>query len=73
MSRSCKVCVPAERSMDIATGRKRKLPGCETSHECAQCELSLCVVPCFSVIILSNIMKMAIKHGKKLQNKTLFF
>ena len=49
ISRSCKVCVSAERSMDIATGRKCKRPGHETSYECAQCEVSLCVVPCFSI------------------------
>ena len=32
---SCKVCVPAERSMDLAIIRKQKQPGHETSYECA--------------------------------------
>ena len=35
--------------MDIASRRKCKQPGRETSYECAQCEVSLCVVPCFSM------------------------
>ena len=49
ISRSCKVCVPAERSMDVVLGRKRKRPGHESSYECAQCEVALCVAPCFSI------------------------
>ena len=73
ISRSCKVCVPAERSVDIAIGQKHKRPGHDTSYKCAQCVVSLFLVPCFSMIILNNIMKMTIKHGKKLQNKTLCF
>ena len=49
ISRSCKVCVSAERSMDVVLGRKRKRPGHESSYECAQCEVALCVAPCFSI------------------------
>ena len=49
ISHLCKVCVPAERSVDIAIGQKHKRPGHETSYECAQCEVSFCVVPCFSI------------------------
>ena len=49
ISRSCKVCVPAERSMDVALDRKRKRPLRESTYECAQCEVALCVAPCFSI------------------------
>ena len=49
ISCSCKVCVPTEKSMDIAIGQKCKWPGHEISYECAQCEVSLCVVPYFSM------------------------
>ena len=49
ISHSCKVCVPFKRSMEIANGQKCKRPGHEISYECAQCEVSLRVVPCFSM------------------------
>jgi len=48
--RSCKVCVHAERLEDKAKGNpKRKRPGHETSYECRECGVSLCVDPCFYI------------------------
>ena len=35
--------------MEIVIGQKCKRPGHEISYECAQCEVSLRVVPCFSM------------------------
>ena len=35
--------------MIIAIGQKCKRPGREASYECAQCEVSLCLAPCFSM------------------------
>ena len=49
VSRSRKVCVPAKRSMGNQAGEKCKCPGPETSYECAQCTVLLCVAPCFSL------------------------
>ena len=49
VSRLCKVCVPAKHSMDTQAGEKHKRPGQETSYECAQFAVSLCVAPCFSL------------------------
>ena len=50
VSRLCKVCVLAERSMDAQAGEKYKHPGQETSYERAQCAVSLCylVLVCIS-------------------------
>ena len=64
ISRSCKVCVPAERSMDIAIGQKRKRPGRESSYECAQCEVALCVAPCFGLYHTHKLYENAYKTWK---------
>ena len=48
ISRSCSVCVPAERQMGIKIGVKRKRPGHESSYECSEC-LPLCADPCFAI------------------------
>ena len=49
ISRSCSVCVPAERQMDIKTGVKRKRPGHESSYECSECLIPLCADHCFAI------------------------
>ena len=35
--------------MNTQAGEKHKRPGQETSYECAQFAVSLCVAPCFSL------------------------
>ena len=48
-TRSCKVCVPAERRLNKNAGVKRKCPGHETSYECKDCNVAFCVDPCFGI------------------------
>ena len=48
VTRMCQVCGPAERQA-AATGDKRKRYGHESSYECKQCEVALCVAPCFEL------------------------
>ena len=51
LSRACVVCNPAERKMAREDGRgaKRKRAGRESSYECRQCSVTLCVDPCFEI------------------------
>lgn len=65
IGRSRKICVPAKRSMYIAIGRKCKWPECETSFECGQRGVSLCVVPCFSVYHTQKHLEVGYKVWKK--------
>ena len=48
ISRGCQVCGVAPRQLDEAS-IKRKRYGKETSYECPQCCVSLCIEPCFSL------------------------
>ena len=48
-SHLCKVYIPAERLMGIATRQRWRLPGHETSCKCGLCEVSLCVTPDSSI------------------------
>ena len=41
-SRSCKVCLPAQRRLDNAVGVKRKCMGHESLFECKNCNVTLC-------------------------------
>ena len=49
ISRACKVCVPDECEIDLLSNapKKRKRHGNESSYECAQCLVTLCIDPCF--------------------------
>ena len=49
ISRSCKVCVPAEREGDKQNSVERKCPGHESSYECRDWGVTLCVDPCFYI------------------------
>lgn len=49
ISRQCVVCGPAERELLASAGEKRKRPGRESSYQCAQCNVTLCVHPCFAL------------------------
>ena len=49
VSRSCKVCVSAEHSMDTQAGGKHKSLGQDTSYKFAQCTVLLCAASCFSL------------------------
>ena len=49
ISRQCIVCNPAERDILSALGEKRKRPGRESSYKCGQCDVTLCVDPCFEL------------------------
>ena len=47
-TRRCAVCNPAERQILKSLGMsKRKRPGRESSYECRECGVGLCVAPCF--------------------------
>ena len=50
ISRSCKVSVTAERGTDRSSNapNKRKRHAHESSYECAQCMVTLCIDSCFS-------------------------
>ena len=47
IARLCKVCNEAERSSADLSANKRKRPGHETRFECKDCNVSLCLEPCF--------------------------
>jgi hypothetical protein len=47
--RTCAVCNPAMRDILDAVGQKRKRPGHESRYMCGQCNVVLCVVPCFEL------------------------
>jgi len=49
ISRSCVVCGPAERQLLKHVGEKRKRPGRESSYECVECGVTLCVDPCLMI------------------------
>ena len=48
-TRLCVVCNPAERQILQAIGQKRRRPGKETRYMCKQCNVSLCIEPCFEL------------------------
>jgi hypothetical protein len=47
IARLCKVCNEAEKNNVDNTIQKRKRAGHETSYECKDCNVSLCIEPCF--------------------------
>ena len=49
ISRSRKVCTPAEQEIDRLSNapKKRKQHGHESSYKCTQCMVTLCIDPCF--------------------------
>ena len=49
INRSCVVCGPAEKQLLKRVGEKRKRPGTESSYECKECGVTLCVDPCFTL------------------------
>ena len=49
LRRSCKVCVAAERIIDNQNGVKRKRRGHESSYQCHQCQVPLCIELCFEL------------------------
>ena len=53
-SQSCKVCVPTEREEDKRNGGECKDPGHESSYECRDCGVTLCVDPYFTFIIITR-------------------
>ncbi|XP_019633577.1 PREDICTED: zinc finger Ran-binding domain-containing protein 2-like [Branchiostoma belcheri] len=49
-SRSCKVCCPAERKYRLDHGLEpKKRPGHESTYQCKQCEVALCITPCMEL------------------------
>ena len=49
IARACKVCNSAHKEVDKKAGIKRRRAGHESSYECGQCLVSLCVHPCFEL------------------------
>lgn len=49
ISRLCKVCNEAERNNADLSANKRRRPGHETRYECKDCNVSLCLEPCFQI------------------------
>lgn len=49
VTRRCIVCTPAERELLLPTGEKRRRPGHDTSYCCEDCNVPLCVTPCFKL------------------------
>ena len=50
VKRTCKVCSVAERENDRRLGcPKQKRTGRETSYQCEQCKVALCVDKCFKI------------------------
>ena len=49
ISRSCKVCIPPKHEIDRSSNapKKSKQHEHESSYECAQCMVTLCIDPCF--------------------------
>ncbi|KAH3879739.1 hypothetical protein DPMN_003645 [Dreissena polymorpha] len=49
-SLQCVVCNPAVAQMLASQGLpKKRRPGHETAFKCRQCDVSLCIVPCFEL------------------------
>ena len=48
ISRACKVCIPAEHEINRLSNapKKHKQHGHESSYECAQCMVTLCIDRC---------------------------
>ncbi|XP_071129298.1 piggyBac transposable element-derived protein 4-like [Mytilus edulis] len=50
IARLCKVCNEAEKNnVNMNNLQKRKRPGHETCYECRECNVSLCIEPCFKI------------------------
>ena len=49
ISRSCVVCVPAQRKKNKHMGVKSKRAGKESIYECRQCMVVLCIDNCFEI------------------------
>ncbi|VDI01309.1 Hypothetical predicted protein [Mytilus galloprovincialis] len=49
LTRRCIVCTPAERELLASAGEKRRRPGRDTSFNCAECNVALCIDPCFKL------------------------
>ena len=66
ISRSCKVCIPAEQEIDRLSNapKKRKRHGHESSYKCTQCMVTLCIDPCFRFIISTRIILLSINLGR---------
>lgn len=43
----CRLCIVCSKACRQAEGRKR--PGRQTSYECGQCNVALCIEPCFEI------------------------
>ena len=68
ITRSCVVCVPAERELLACVGQKRKRPGRESSYQCEKCTTALCVEPCFKLYHTQKDFKSAYKAAKSREN-----
>ncbi|CAG2224985.1 unnamed protein product [Mytilus edulis] len=49
LTRRCIVCTPAERELLASAGEKHRRPGRDTSFNCAECNVALCIDPCFKL------------------------
>ena len=49
ISQSCKDCVHVEHKEDKRNGVEHKCPEHESSYECRDCGVTLCVGPCFYI------------------------
>ena len=64
ITRSCVVCVPAERELLERVGEKRKRPGHESSYQCDKCKTALCIDVCFKLYHTQKDFKAAYKAQK---------
>ena len=49
ISRKCRVCNPAEKQILAAQNVFKRRSGRESSYECSDCKVALCVTPCFQL------------------------
>ena len=68
ITRSCVVCVSAERELLERVGEKRKRPGHESSYQCDKCKTALCIDVCFKLYHTQKDFKAAYKVQKVAQN-----
>ena len=66
ISRACEVCTPAAKAEYRAQGLPiPKRAGKESSYECEQCEVTLCVVPCNKIYHTCQDYVAAFKRAKE--------
>lgn len=73
LHRQCIVCGPAEREMlpPLRPGEKRKgRCGHMTSYKCRQCNVSLCISPCFEIYHTKQEFLLAYKRSRLSSNSS---